>query len=49
MEILFEFIKVSVNIIDLGKLSPNTPEFKRFSETVVEVQNEINAIKIKMI
>lgn len=47
VEILFEFIKVSVNIIDLGKLSPNTPEFKRFSETVVEVQNEIKRNKNK--
>lgn len=47
VEILFEFIKVSVNIIDLGKLSHNTPEFKRFSETVVEVQNEIKRNKNK--
>lgn len=47
VEILFEFIKVSENIIDLGKLSPNTPEFKRFSETVVEVQNEIKRNKNK--
>lgn len=47
VEILFEFIKVSVNIIDLGKLSHNTPEFKRFSETLVEVQNEIKRNKNK--
>ena len=47
VEILFEFIKVSVNIMDLGRISPDTPEFKRFSETVVAVQNEIKRNKNK--
>lgn len=47
VEILFEFIKVSVNIMDLGRISPDTPEFKRFSETVIAVQNEIKRNKNK--
>ena len=47
VEILFEFIKVNVSIMDLGRISPDTPEFKRFSETVVAVQNEIKRNKNK--
>ena len=47
VEILYEFIKVKISIMDLGKISPETPEFQRFTKTVVAVQNEIKHNKNK--
>lgn len=41
VEILYEFVKTQIVILNLGKVSPDSPEFKRFSETVKLVQNEI--------
>lgn len=47
VEILYEFIKVKISIIDLGKITQETPEFKRFSDAVVAVQEEIKKNKNK--
>lgn len=41
VEILYEFIKVKVIIMDLGQITQDNPAFRRFSEVVIEVQNEI--------
>lgn len=41
VEILYEFIKVKIIIMDLGQITQDNPKFRRFSEVVVEVQNEI--------
>ena len=53
MEILFEFIKVKVSILDLGRFAEEDPDMKEFAETVKEVQKEIknnkNRDDIKMV
>ena len=41
VEILYEFIKVKVIILDLGQITQDNPAFRRFSEVVIAVQNEI--------
>lgn len=50
VEILYEFIKTKISIIDLGKIdkiSIDRPEIKQFTEAVVAVQKEIKANKNK--
>lgn len=47
VEILYEFIKTKITIMDLGKFSEDNPSIKRFTEIVVEVQNEIKKNKNK--
>ena len=47
VEILYEFIKVKVIIMDLGLITQDNPKFKRFSEVVKDIQNEIKRNKNK--
>lgn len=47
VEILYEFIKSKISIIELGKLMNKSEKFKRFSRTVQDVQNEIKKNKNK--
>ncbi len=47
VEILYEFIKVKISILDLGKLSEDNPEIKKFTDTVKKVQHEIKVNKNK--
>lgn len=47
VEILYEFIKTKITIMDLGKFSEDNPAIKRFTEIVIEVQNEIKKNKNK--
>jgi len=47
VEILYEFIKVKVTIMDLGQITQDNPKFKRFSEVVKDIQNEIKNNKNK--
>ena len=47
IEILYEFIKTKIIIMDLGQLTPDNPKFQRFEQVVREVQNEIKKNKNK--
>lgn len=47
VEILYEFIKVRITIMNLGELSKDSPEFKRFEEVVRKIHHEINENKNK--
>lgn len=47
VEILYEFIKTKIIIMDLSALSPNDPRFQRFEKTVREIQQEIKNNKNK--
>lgn len=47
VEILYEFIKVKITIMDLGQITQDNPQFKRFSEVVKDIQNEIKKNKNK--
>lgn len=47
VEILYEFIKTKIMIIDLGQLTHDNPVFQRFAKTVQDVQNEIKKNKNK--
>ena len=47
VEILYEFIKVKVIIMDLGQITQDNPKFKRFSDVVRSIQNEIKKNKNK--
>lgn len=47
VEILYEFIKVKISILDLGKLAEDDPDVKDFTDTVKEVQHEIKNNKNK--
>ena len=47
IEILYEFIKTKVIIMDLGQLTPDNPKFQRFEKVVREVQTEIKNNKNK--
>ena len=47
VEILYEFIKVKISILDLGKLAEDDPDVKDFTDTVKEVQHEIKSNKNK--
>lgn len=41
VEILYEFIKTKIMILDLGRFTPDNPIYQRFEKTVREIQNEI--------
>lgn len=47
VEILYEFIKTKVLILDLGQFTPDNPTYQRFEKTVREIQNEIKSNKNK--
>ena len=47
VEILYEFIKVKVIIMDLGQITQDNPRFQRFAQVVREIQNEIKKNKNK--
>lgn len=47
VEILYEFIKVKIIIMDLGQITQDNPRFKRFSKVVRDIQNEIKKNKNK--
>lgn len=47
VEILYEFIKVNVIIMDLGQITQDNPQFQRFAKVVQEIQNEIKKNKNK--
>lgn len=41
VEILYQFIKTRIMILDLGKFTPSDPDVEEFVRTVQEVQNEL--------
>jgi type I restriction enzyme R subunit len=47
VEILYEFIKTKVTILDLSKLSEDNPKVKKFTDIVTKVQNEVKKNKNK--
>lgn len=47
VEIIYEFLKTSVTIIDLSKFSPDTPEVKEFNDILTNIKHEINKNKNK--
>ena len=47
VEILYEFIKVKIIIMDLGQITQDNPKFQRFSRVVQDIQNEIKKNKNK--
>lgn len=47
VEILYEFIKTKVTIMNLGEFSPDNPTIRRFEKTVREIQTEIKNNKNK--
>ncbi len=47
VEILYEFVKVKISILDLGKIAEDDPDVKTFTDTVKEVQHEIKNNKNK--
>ncbi|MBQ3385509.1 MAG: type I restriction endonuclease subunit R [Erysipelotrichaceae bacterium] len=42
VEIVYEFIKTSISIIDLGKFNPDDPRYVKFTDTLTKVKAEIN-------
>ncbi len=53
IEIVFEFIKTSISILDLSKFNPNAKEVTDFNDILIKVKNEIgknrNKEDIKMV
>lgn len=47
VEILYEFIKTKILILDLGQFTPDNPIYQRFEKTVREIQHEIKNNKNK--
>lgn len=47
VEILYEFIKTKILILDLGQFTPDNPTYQRFEKTVREIQREIKENKNK--
>lgn len=47
VEILYEFIKTKILILDLGQFTPDNPTYQRFEKTVREIQREIKDNKNK--
>lgn len=45
--ILYDFIKTAIMILDLGKFTPDSPEYQRFEKTVRAVHEEISRNKNK--
>ena len=42
VELVYEFIKVSISIIDLSRFNPEDPAYKDFTDTLTKVKREIN-------
>lgn len=47
VEILYEFIKTKIIIMDLGQLTQDNPKYQRFEKAVRDVQNEVKKNKNK--
>ncbi len=47
VEILYEFIKTKILILNLGQFTPDNPTYQRFEKTVREIQREIKDNKNK--
>lgn len=47
VEILYEFIKTKILILDLGQFTPDNSTYQRFEKTVREIQHEIKNNKNK--
>lgn len=47
LEVLYEFILTKITIMDLGKFSPESPEYRNFEEAVRKVSQEIKNNKNK--
>lgn len=47
VEILYEFIKTKITIMNLGEIAENNPKLQRFFDVVREIQNEIKNNKNK--
>lgn len=47
VEIVYEFIKTSISIIDLSKFDPESDSYKEFTQTLTNVKREINRNKNK--
>ena len=47
VEIIYQFIKTKITIMDLGQLSEDNPKIQRFTKLVTAVQNEIKNNKNK--
>ena len=47
VEIIYQFIKTKITIMDLGQLSEDNPKIQRFTKLVTSVQNEIKNNKNK--
>lgn len=47
VEILYEFFKVKIMILDLGQLTQDNPRFQKFAKVVKEIQDEIKRNKNK--
>lgn len=47
VEIIYEFLKTSITVIDLSRFSPVTPEVKEFNDTLTKVKHEIDKNKNK--
>lgn len=47
VEILYEFIKTKITIMNLGEFSPDNPTIRRFEKTVRQIQTEIKNNKNK--
>lgn len=47
VEIVYEFIKTSISVIDLSKFNPESDGYKEFTKTLTDVKREINKNKNK--
>lgn len=47
VQIVYEFIKTSISVIDLGKFDPNSDNYKEFTKVITEIKHQINKNKNK--
>lgn len=47
VEIIYEFLKTAITVIDLSRFSPDAPEVREFNDTLTKVKREINKNKNK--
>ena len=47
VEIIYDFIKTAISIIDLSRFDPNSDSYKNFTKTLKDVKHEINRNKNK--
>ena len=47
VEIIYEFIKTAISVIDLSKFNPEDDNYKEFTKTLTDVKREINKNKNK--